>query len=518
MGKGRKMKNWKRWLAAGCMAALLGIGTMGTTVMAMGGGGVDRSKAVAEEEKVPGARATSSTASSKAWKKLNGVCYNGSGQKLEGAITRGIDVSEWQDTIDWSKVKKSNVDFAFVRISYGLNHIDMKYDYNMKQAEKVGMPVGTYIYSLATTTQQAMKEAQLAIKKMNGYKVSYPVVYDIEYEKMRSLSSTQIANLAKAFCNEVKKAGYYPMIYCNTDWYDNKLDWSKMTGYDVWLARYGDTILAPNKKNYKYTIWQATDGDGGGYLKSTKGLVSGIPSYSTVDIDFGYVDYTKIITPRWRAVTSYKASTKPDTSNGKTGWVTENGKKFYYVNGVKKTGWIEVGGKKYYIDKTLGMYKSKLLRDSKNVVRYVDRNGVLVKNRWITVSGKKYYFDQYGHALKGRKKVGQNYYYFQKKYGYMMKHVRYMDSKDDLYYFGGDGIMVKSVFYTWSGNNESHTYYFTASGRACRSWLRHDGKKYYFDPETAIMYKNCTIKINGKSYTFDANGVYITAAAANKRK
>ena len=39
------------------------------------------------------------------------------------------------------------------------------------------------------------------------------------------------------------------MIYCNTDWYDNKLDWSKMTGYDVWLARYGDTILAPDKKS-----------------------------------------------------------------------------------------------------------------------------------------------------------------------------------------------------------------------------------------------------------------------------
>ena len=47
------MKNWKKWLAAGCMAALLGIGTMGTTAMAMGGGGVDRSEAVAEEEKVP---------------------------------------------------------------------------------------------------------------------------------------------------------------------------------------------------------------------------------------------------------------------------------------------------------------------------------------------------------------------------------------------------------------------------------------------------------------------------------
>lgn len=125
------MKNWKKWLVAGCMAALLGIGTMGTTAMAMGGGGVDRSEAVAEEEKVPSGKATqNSRVSSKAWKKINGVCYNGSGQKLEGAVTRGIDVSEWQDTINWSQVKKSNVDFAFVRISYGLNHLDKTYDYN----------------------------------------------------------------------------------------------------------------------------------------------------------------------------------------------------------------------------------------------------------------------------------------------------------------------------------------------------------------------------------------------------
>ena len=117
------MRDWKKWLAAGCMAVLLGIGTIGTTAMAMGGGGVDRSEAVAQEEKVPLGKATQSS-SSRAWKKINGICYNGSGQKLEGAITRGIDVSEWQDTINWAKVKKSNIDFAFIRISYCLNRID----------------------------------------------------------------------------------------------------------------------------------------------------------------------------------------------------------------------------------------------------------------------------------------------------------------------------------------------------------------------------------------------------------
>ena len=84
------MKNWKKWLVAGCMAALLGIGTMGTTAMAMGGGGVDRSEAVAEEEQGlpagrqhripgqvqrPGRRSTVSaiTEAARSWKVLSHV-------------------------------------------------------------------------------------------------------------------------------------------------------------------------------------------------------------------------------------------------------------------------------------------------------------------------------------------------------------------------------------------------------------------------------------------------------------
>ena len=35
--------------------------------------------------------------------KINGVCYNGSGKIIPGAITRGMDVSEWQGNIDWNR-------------------------------------------------------------------------------------------------------------------------------------------------------------------------------------------------------------------------------------------------------------------------------------------------------------------------------------------------------------------------------------------------------------------------------
>ncbi len=58
----------------------------------------------------------------------------------------------------------------------------------MEHAEKAGIPAGTYVYSTATTNTGALKEAQLAIRKMQGYKVSYPVVFDLEYQNAQSLS------------------------------------------------------------------------------------------------------------------------------------------------------------------------------------------------------------------------------------------------------------------------------------------------------------------------------------------
>ena len=231
------------------MAATITVGLYASPVMA--NPHYDRRDTVAEEEMVPAAGSAAadkgrSKVNAKAWKKINGVCYNGSGKVIPGAITRGIDVSEWQGNIDWTKVKKSDIDFAFVRISYGLNHYDYTYESNMIKAEQAGVPVGTYVYSTALSAETALKEAQYAIEKMQGYKVSYPVVFDLEYAKASNLSPKKVSQMALVFCNEVRKAGYYPMVYCNTNWYDNYIDWSLLSGIDVWIARYGDTIQAPD--------------------------------------------------------------------------------------------------------------------------------------------------------------------------------------------------------------------------------------------------------------------------------
>ena len=159
------MKNWKKWLTTGILAIALGTagisGVKGVKAESVNPALLRQN--VAEGEEVPQVGATSSASVDKrAWRRINGVCYNGSGAEIPGVVTRGIDVSEWQGKINWQKVKNSDIDFAFIRISSGTDYMDKYYDYNMSSANAADLPVGTYVYSKATTTTAALKEAQLA--------------------------------------------------------------------------------------------------------------------------------------------------------------------------------------------------------------------------------------------------------------------------------------------------------------------------------------------------------------------
>lgn len=460
------------------MAATITVGSYASPVMA--NPHYDRRDTVAEEEMVPAAGSAAadkgrSKVNAKAWKKINGVCYNGSGKVIPGAITRGIDVSEWQGNIDWTKVKKSDIDFAFVRISYGLNHYDYTYESNMIKAEQAGVPVGTYVYSTALSAETALKEAQYAIEKMQGYKVSYPVVFDLEYAKASNLSPKKVSQMALVFCNEVRKAGYYPMVYCNTNWYDNYIDWSLLSGIDVWIARYGDTIQAPDKDRYNYTIWQCTDGNTESGLNSTSGLVAGIPAGNDVDVNFGYIDYTKKITPRKEQASDYVPSKKPVISNGQD----------------KIESGLYEEDEKYY---------------------FIDEDGECVSDKWETVNGKTYYFGTDGYALKGMKKVDGKYYWFNKKYCYMYKNRRVTRANGDIYYFGSDGVRYESGMTQVNENGKVHTYYFQKNGKAYKGWLTLEGKKYYFYKGSSAVSgtraENITLTSSRKVVSvFDSAGV-----------
>lgn len=199
--------------------------------------------------------------------------------------TKGIDVSYAQGAIDWELVRSSGVSFAMIRASRGYISDekpmakDVMFDYNITEATKAGINVGVYHYLYAETVADARKEAKFFLETIKPYNITYPVVLDVEEQSQANLGKDEITSICKAFLDEIKAAGYYPMIYANKSWLTNYLDMSKLRGYEVWLAQWNTvpTYLGD------FGVWQY----------SAKGIVSGIDTY--VDLNLSYKDYAKII-------------------------------------------------------------------------------------------------------------------------------------------------------------------------------------------------------------------------------
>lgn len=199
--------------------------------------------------------------------------------------TKGIDVSYAQGAIDWDLVRFSGVNFAMIRASHGYisdkrpTAEDVMFKYNVTEATRVGINVGVYHYLYAESVEDARKEAKFFIETIKPYKITYPVVLDVEEQSQADLGKDEITKICKAFLDEVKAAGYYPMIYANKSWLTYYLDMSQLSEYEVWLAQW-------------YTVPTYT-GEFGMWQYSSKGIVSGIDTY--VDLNLSYKDYAKII-------------------------------------------------------------------------------------------------------------------------------------------------------------------------------------------------------------------------------
>lgn len=209
----------------------------------------------------------------------------------------GIDVSKHNGTIDWSKVKESGVDFAMIRVGnrgYGQPGklvADPKFVANMNGAISNGIGVGVYFFSQAISVDEAIEEADMAVRliRENGFadKITYPIVIDTEkidnaVGRADGLSREARTIIVQVFCERIKQYGYTPMIYANKYWLTSQLDMNKLSMYDIWLAHYTNTnnpIENPSDYTGKYEMWQ--------YTKS--GTINGISG--NVDLDIGYKKY-----------------------------------------------------------------------------------------------------------------------------------------------------------------------------------------------------------------------------------
>lgn len=203
----------------------------------------------------------------------------------------GIDVSSFQEKIDWQAVAAEGAEFAFLRVggrywgSTGAIYSDDYFDEYAEQANAAGIKVGAYFFSQAITVEEAIEEADYVLSKIAGHTIEYPVVFDVERPDDPSARANKISKslrteIALAFCQRIEEAGYYPMIYTYPDWAKNGLDMAALGGYDLWLAHYTD---APDQ-TYPYTIWQYSE-----YAD-----IDGI-QWDRVDMNISYIDYAAMI-------------------------------------------------------------------------------------------------------------------------------------------------------------------------------------------------------------------------------
>lgn len=180
----------------------------------------------------------------------------------------GIDVSHYQDKIDWETLKNNNnefpLGFVFVRATAGKNSVDSQFKNNWKGAKANGYLRGAYHYY--RPDENSLKQADNFIKTVTLSKGDLPPVLDIEkIPNGQSLDSLQ-AGLKRWLTKVEEHYGMKPIIYSGESFYTDFLK-EEFEGYDLWVASY--SFFEDEIRN-DWLIWQFTDK---GELKGIKGMV-----------------------------------------------------------------------------------------------------------------------------------------------------------------------------------------------------------------------------------------------------
>ena len=212
--------------------------------------------------------------------------------------------------VDFQAMKASGCDFVILRLGasdtsgyYTDPHFYTYYD----MAREAGMDIGVYFYSYAMSTAEAIEEAEYVIDVLDasGMYFDYPIYIDIEEADQIALGTTAVSAIAKAWCETMYDAGYFPGIYGAYNLF-NVLSTEVQEGYDLWLAwlYYSDGTLAdPAVDNISDDagVWQFTF--------TGQDLFEGI-GLDMLDVNVSYKDYPAIMAAY--GYNNYEQPTEPD--------------------------------------------------------------------------------------------------------------------------------------------------------------------------------------------------------------
>jgi len=188
-----------------------------------------------------------------------------------GYEIHGIDVSKYQNNINWKEVKNMEekgikIGFVFIKATEGTSIVDAQFRRNWIEADEQNIPKGAYHFFVSN--RNAKKQADNFMQIVNLKKGDMPPVLDVE--KSHGVSVADMQKGVKTWLNAVENYyGVKPVIYTNIDFYERYFA-DGFEDYPLWIAHY----LQPDKPRIEknWLFWQ----------HSEKGRVNGI----TTPVDF----------------------------------------------------------------------------------------------------------------------------------------------------------------------------------------------------------------------------------------
>lgn len=188
-----------------------------------------------------------------------------------------VDLSKWDGDVSIPKLKEAGVGAVIAKCGGGDVGLyrDSKWESNYANCKAAGMPVGAYFYSAATTVNQAIKEAEYALKLLEGKQLEYPVYIDVEEKAQQALPESTLRAVIKAWLDTIGD-GWMRGVYT---W-----AWLMPSGLDceTWFCAW------TKSKPAECGMWQF-----GGETNQIRSVY--VAGYGPMDQSYAYKDYPTII-------------------------------------------------------------------------------------------------------------------------------------------------------------------------------------------------------------------------------
>lgn len=202
----------------------------------------------------------------------------------------GIDISRWQGDFNLERaIKEDGVKFVIIKGGGGDDglYVDSQFINNYNKAKALGLPVGCYFFSKATTIDEAKKEAEYFYQNcLKGRKFELPVYMDVEHSDMQKLSKRALTDVVLAWVRYLEAKMFWVGIYSTTYWFNAHMYDNELQNIAHWVAQWSNSCTYDGNENV-LGMWQ--------FGGETNLIRSNQIAGQTVDQNYQLVDYEPLI-------------------------------------------------------------------------------------------------------------------------------------------------------------------------------------------------------------------------------